>query len=165
LLRLYLREQPQQNEHDTFSISTIEEDFIMLKTSVYSPTQVAIGSFIGGPLATVFFLGKNFACLHNRTGLQKTCIYGTAFIALLFIILPLLPDSFPNYAIPAAYIIAARKIVEKYQLSKTAIAQSSDYSFQSNAKVFLISLGFLIAFLVLMVGWIMGLAQMGIIKL
>jgi len=38
------------------------------KIKIYSPTQVLVGSFVGGPIAAVFMVWKNFQTLENRSG-------------------------------------------------------------------------------------------------
>ncbi len=137
----------------------------MSKIRIYSPTQVAVGSFGGGPIATVYALWTNFRSLDNRSGAKQTIVWGSVFVVGLFLILPFLPDKFPNYAIPVAYSMTARLIAEKFQMTKTAILQSERYEFQSNWNVLGISIGFLIAFLIIAVAWLFALSSLGLWKL
>jgi hypothetical protein len=65
-----------------------------------------------------------------------------------------LPDRFPNYALPFAYCVTARMIADKYQLTKSAIAESSRFTFESNWKVFGIAIGFFVVFMALSMVWI-----------
>jgi hypothetical protein len=137
----------------------------MIKTKIYSPVQIACGAFFGGPGAMVFALKKNFDALDNKAGSKNTMVFGSLFIVVLFLVLPFLPESFPNYVLPIAYTISARQIAEKNQMTKQAISDSSQYGFRSNWNVVGISIGFLLAFLVLFVVWMLGLAALGIVKL
>jgi hypothetical protein len=127
---------------------------------VYSPAQVAMGAFLGGPIAMVYVLKKNFEVLENNAAAKKTLILGSIFVLSLVLLLPFLPDNFPNYALPFAYCITARMIANKYQLTKSAIAQSPRFTFQSNWKVFGMAVGFLAVFMALVIGWIFAIQVM-----
>jgi 4-amino-4-deoxy-L-arabinose transferase-like glycosyltransferase len=135
----------------------------MEKAKLYSPNQIAGGSFLGGPFMAVFTLWWNFRTLGNRTGTAQTLIWGAAFIVAVLAILPFLPEKFPNYVLPAVYMVAARQIADKYQLSKDAIAKSNQFTFVSNWAVVGIAIGLLLAFFAVAVVEFIGLAQLGII--
>jgi hypothetical protein len=135
------------------------------KPKVYSPNQVGIASFVGGPFAMIFVLWNNFIVLGNRSGAMQTLVWGFLFIVALLAILPFLPEKFPNYAIPVAYTVVARIVAEKFQLSKQAILKSEQYAFQSAWNVAGISIGFLVAFFAVVFVEIMGLAQIDILSL
>jgi hypothetical protein len=135
------------------------------KVKIYSPLQVGIGSFLGGPIAAVFVLWKNFAALDKRLAATQTLIWGLVFLLVLLLVLPYLPDKFPNTAIPIAYSIGAVSVAKSFQMSKESIRDSEQYTFQSNWNVFGISIGFLVAFLAIAIGWIMGLDYLGLIRL
>ena len=81
-------------------------------------------------------------------------------MVLMVVISPLLPDDFPNYALPFGYGFAARMIAEKYQLTKGAIQASGAYALQSNWKVFGVVVGFLAVFFVLIASWAYALETM-----
>jgi hypothetical protein len=119
------------------------------RIKIYSPNQVAFGSFVGGPLAAMFVLWSNFRALGNDLGARQTLIWGALFVLLLLIVLSFLPDRFPGQmGIPVAYTVAARSFAEKYQLSKSAIQESEQYAFQSNWNVFGISLATMVGSLI-----------------
>jgi hypothetical protein len=48
----------------------------MDKSKIYSPNQVGLGTFFGGPLAAVYFLKKNFDAVDNSATAEKTVIIG-----------------------------------------------------------------------------------------
>ena len=137
----------------------------MDKIGIYSPTQVAIASFVGGPFATVYVLWKNFHSLGSDGAAKQTIIWGIVFIVAVLVALPILPDSFPNYAIPIAYAIGARFFAEKHQMTKQAIVESDRYGFHSGWNVAGVSISCLIAFMVVGIGWILALDNFGIVKL
>jgi len=134
-------------------------------TKLYSPTQVQAGALLGGPLAMIFVLKKNFDALGNKSGSKKTIIWGTVFIALILLALTLVlifKDPFArhsNYLFPLLYSLAARQIAEKCQMSKQAILDSKEYEFRSNWNVFGISVGFCLLFIGIFGLW--GLGVMG----
>ena len=61
--------------------------------------------------------------------------------------------------------MAVGQIVEYKQLSKNAIRQSDHYEFQSNWRVMTVSTVSLVLGMVLLVAWLLLLAQFGIISL
>jgi hypothetical protein len=115
---------------------------------LYTPIQIRAGSFLGGPIASVYFLRENFRVLGKVSEAKTTLAWGIAFVVCLLALLPFLPARFPNYLIPLAYSIAAGSIAEKWQLQKQAIVNSGRYQFQSNWRVFGLAVLFLVAFLI-----------------
>ncbi|MBV9222231.1 MAG: hypothetical protein JO366_21270 [Methylobacteriaceae bacterium] len=131
---------------------------------VYSPAQVSFSSFLGGPGAMVYVLKKNFDVLGNQKAARAILIWGSLFTISLVLISPFLPERFPTYALPLAYCFAARAIAERYQLKKEAIQSSDRFAFQSNWKVFGLSLGFFTGSLALVAAWFFGLEAIGILR-
>src|SRR2546430_5404072 len=109
------------------------------KTKIYSPIQVAVSSFVGGPFAAVFVLWKNFQGLGSTSRAAQTVLWGTLLALLIFAGVAFLPERFPNYVIPIAYGGAAMSIAQQFQLSKKAILESEQYEIRSNWNVFGIS--------------------------
>jgi len=144
---------------------TVEAVQSVSEAKLYSPTQVALSAFCGGPFAAVFVLKKNFDVLGGGSNSKKTIIWGAIFIVVLLLMLPFLPEGTPNVALPVAYAFAARSIAEKYQMSKKAILDSQQFSFQSNWNVFGISVGFAILFMLIFIGWIFTLQALGLVKI
>lgn len=137
----------------------------MDKAKLYSPIQVLSGSFFGGPGAVVYVLWKNFRVLGNSSAATQTLVWGGLFIIAIFLVMPFLPERFPNYALPIAYAALAQFIAQKYQMTKQAIAESEQYEFQSNWNVFAVSVGFLVAFVAIGIIWMLALDHFGVIKL
>ena len=106
---------------------------------IYSPTQVACGT-IGGPVGLIYFLRSNFIALGNKRLARKTLVIGSASIATLIAITPLLPEKGTSFFFTAVYILTARHVSEKYQLTKDAIFASNNYTFQSSWRVLLLGL-------------------------
>jgi hypothetical protein len=135
------------------------------KIKLYSPTQVTIGSFMGGPFASVYMLWQNFQSLGNRHAANRSLVWGAIFIVAVLVVIPILPERFPNSALPIAYSVGARFIAEKLQMTKQAIIESDRYGFQSNWNVFGTSIGFLLAFAVIALAWVLALDALDLIKL
>jgi len=102
---------------------------------LYSPLQAAAGAFLGGPVGLIYFIHANFAALGNEEHKKKTLIYGGMLLVALLVILPLLPEWFPSLPFTIAYVIAARYVVDNYQVSKQGIIDSPQYDFHSNWRV------------------------------
>jgi hypothetical protein len=137
----------------------------MDKIPLYSPIQVGVSAFVGGPFGAVFTLWKNFRALGNERAATHTLIGGAVFIVAVLAVVPFLPDKFPNSPIPIAYTVAAIVIARQYQLTKQAIRESEQYQFRSNWNVFGISIGFMFLFLAVIGLWIFALIGLDLIKL
>ncbi len=131
---------------------------------VYSPTQAAMGAFLGGPLASIICLRHNYKVLGNSAGENSVIRYGVVSLIVLLFALPFLPEKFPNMLIPLATIIATRSIVEKHQFTKQAIQASDAFSFQSNWRVFWIGIASLVIFCVIGIAWMIVLDLTGMHK-
>lgn len=128
---------------------------------LYSPTQAACGT-IGGPVGLVYFLWYNFRALNDERAAKMSLVYGALFILALIIVLPFLPDEVPGMAFTVAYIVTARLIVEKFQMTKQAIAESPAHDFHSNWRVFGMGILCLLVSIVVMLGPLLVLASLGI---
>jgi hypothetical protein len=135
----------------------------LAKKKIYSPNQVLAGSLLGGPLAMVYLLWKNFQVLQNPHGMRQILIWGSIFVVTMIGFAPLLPTSWPDYALPVLYSVGARSLAESFQMSKQAIGESQDYEFQSTWNVVAVSIGLLIAMIVLTLAIFLGLAAIGLI--
>jgi len=77
----------------------------MSKNKVYSPTQGALGAFLGGSLASLYFIKQNYSALNNDEAISKTLLFGGILVFAVLAVLPFLPEDFPNMAIPIATIL------------------------------------------------------------
>jgi hypothetical protein len=134
-----------------------------LKRKIYSPNQVLAAAFLGGPIAMVYVLWKNFQTLENPHGMQQILFWGSIFIIALMLFSPLMPNSWLNYVIPFAYPLAAWSLAESYQMTKQAIADSQTYEFQSAWNVIAASMVFLVAMIVVAFSWFFVLVAAGVI--
>ncbi len=114
----------------------------MDKSPIYSPKQVLTGAFLGGPIALVYFLRTNFRTLGNRSAATQTVIWGVLFNLVAIAAIPVLPKHFPRGLLPLAYSWTAWGIAEVKQLKKEDIAVSPQFRFQSNWRVFGLSVAF-----------------------
>jgi len=102
---------------------------------VYSPTQVACGT-IGGPVGLIYFLMCNFKALGQEERKNATLFLGFILIVVLIVAIPFLPEKIPSTPFTIAYIVIARQVAEKYQMTKADIKNSALYDFHSNWRVF-----------------------------
>jgi hypothetical protein len=135
----------------------------LAKQKIYSPNQVLAASLLGGPMAMVYALWKNFQTLENPHGMQQILIWGSIFIIALMLFSPLLPNNWLEYVIPFAYPLAAWSLAESFQMSKQAIADSQTYEFQSVWNVIAVSIVFMAAMFVVAFAWFMALVAVGLI--
>jgi hypothetical protein len=135
----------------------------LAKQKIYSPNQVLAGALLGGPMAMVYLLWKNFQVLENPHGMRQILIWGSIFIITMIGFAPLLPANWPDYALPIGYSLGARSLAESFQMSKQAIGESQDYEFQSVWNVVAVSIAFLFAMVAFTLVWFLGLAAVGLI--
>lgn len=131
---------------------------------MYSPVQVGVGTFLGGPIAAIYFLKTNFDTLGKATLSKKTLQIGVMLTFVLILAMPFIPDSVPNNIIPIMYLIPVIMIVKNHQLTKEQILNSDEYSFQSNWKVVGHMIGWMLLFFVISMAFIMALDTMGVIS-
>nr|CAP47474.1 putative integron gene cassette protein [uncultured bacterium] len=132
---------------------------------IYSPNQIGLGSFWGGPIAAVYMLRSNYLVIEKEDYAQKVLSYGFIFTIALLAILPFLPEKFPNMIIPLLYCYSAKQIAESTQLKKDDIENNESNDFASNWKIFGIGTLTLIIFLVIAVIELVVLETMGVITL
>ncbi len=132
---------------------------------LYSPNQIGMGSYLGGPIATVWFLRKNFKALGMAEAVRNTSFLGALFVAGIIYALPFVPDSVPNYLIPAIYSAVGVGVSSSYQKSKADIKSSDDYAFQSNWRVFFLSIVCFALFLTLALAGMFAMDSLGLISI
>jgi hypothetical protein len=133
------------------------------KKKIYSPLQVLAASFLGGPMAMIYVLWKNFQTLENPHGMHQILFWGSIFIIALMLFSPLMPNSWLDFVIPFAYPLAAWSLAENFQMPKQAIADSQTYEFQTTGNVITLSIVFLLAMVVISFAWFFVLAAVGLI--
>ena len=121
------------------------------------------GALLGGPMAMVYLLWKNFQVLENPHGMRQILIWGSIFIIMMIGFAPLLPANWPDYALPIGYSLGARSLAESFQMSKQAIADSQSYEFQSVWNIITVSMVFLVVMTVVAFTWFAVLVAVGVI--
>lgn len=132
---------------------------------MYSPNQISLGTYLGGPFAAIYFLKRNFDALNKEDLSKKTMQIGILFSIIILATMPFIPENTPNLLIPMLYLIPVIIVVGKHQMKKEEIIESSEHDFQSNWKVFGMSIVWLLAFLVVGVILLMVLESAGVISL
>jgi hypothetical protein len=123
---------------------------------VYTPTQIALGTFVGGVVGFVYFLRANFVALGKPDAARNTVLGGAALFVVVLGLALALPQGGGSIGITIAMMGLARWIAERYQMSKDAIAASADHEFHSSWRVFGIALACLALNVVIVVGTIMA---------
>jgi hypothetical protein len=121
---------------------------------MFSPTQTWLAAYLGGPLVATYMIRKNFLALGRAPQARNTLIYGLLLSLLVILVLPFVPEKTPNFVIPVLYAAVAQYVTATHQLTKKQILASSDYGFQSNWKVLLVSLLGVLLFLAAAFPWI-----------
>ncbi|MEH6638592.1 MAG: hypothetical protein V7717_04910 [Porticoccaceae bacterium] len=125
----------------------------------YSPKQIYVGTFLGGPVAGVYFVKKNFDEMLEQKASSLALLLGSLCVLGITILVFVLPENFPNTIIPILYSGLAAGAAWHFQVSKEEEEVNEEYGFISNwsvVKVALVSLvvysGSLFALLFVAVG-------------
>jgi hypothetical protein len=135
------------------------------KRAIYTPFQVRVASFIGGPIAPVYTLYANFKQLNDERRARLTLLLGIAFNALLLAVLPFLPERFPRQIVPLAYAIAAGEFAKSMQLTKDQVEMSTQYRRHTGWRVAGVSVVSFIAFVIVALPLLVALHAVGVIDL
>jgi O-antigen/teichoic acid export membrane protein len=82
---------------------------------LFTPAQIGLATFLGAPLAAGWLMARNYRALEEKKKEKRCLIYATlgttAVMALAFV----LPDNFPNTALPIGYTIGIVQIAKQVQ--------------------------------------------------
>ncbi|XQW86577.1 hypothetical protein ACOYR1_07600 [Thalassotalea piscium] len=141
----------------------INPKLIGVKGVVYSPNQAALGAFVGGPFASLYFLKTNFEVLGSEKSKKNTIALGCIIIFFMLLILPFLPDNFPNTVIPVLTVSITKILVDKLQFTKEDIEISEGLKYQSNWGVFFTSIICLVLLLITAFVFILVIEMLGVL--
>lgn len=119
--------------------------------TLYSPTQLAVATVLGGPLAAVYFLRANYVSLEEFQRARVVTVWGVLIcIAVLLLVIFLPPQLLPEYLIPFLCAGAAYQIAIKTMPSKSDIQNDDILRQQSNWRVLWLSILLCILYSVLL---------------
>lgn len=133
------------------------------ETPIYSPTQAACGALLGGPVGLIYFLHANFGTLGQRRQQTTTLVSGIALLLALIAVLPLLPENVPSLPFTLAYVLVARLVAERQQITKQGIIDSPQYGFHSNWRVAGLGLLCCVGSAAAILGPLLGMEMLGLI--
>lgn len=94
--------------------------------SFFTPTQIAVASFVGGPLPACILAGYNAKQLRESGQYLMWLIIGVAgTAAIIWLALFVLPSAFPPYILPIVYTIVLRESARNLQESGIEELQSA----------------------------------------
>lgn len=116
-------------------MSDIEQQKIML----YSPIQMQVATFLGGPLCGIYMLTANYKRL-EKTEYERNVILIGSIMTVLWMLGALHPlfDNFPQVVYQAIPALMVWGICKKYHISKEDIIEEQRYTFRSNWTVFIV---------------------------
>jgi hypothetical protein len=119
---------------------------------LYSPAQIAWGSFIGTPFAGCWFINRNFRHLGDQRKASQFLLWGFVISIVVFVATLFLPESFPTLGVPIGYTAAL------YFLARRLFAElpndfAGDIEVASNWRVAGVSILWLLA--VCIVGFVL----------
>ncbi|MGR5518949.1 hypothetical protein ACPV5H_26520 [Vibrio harveyi] len=131
---------------------------------MYSPNQVLLSVFLGGPLGFLYLIYKNFESLNNENGKLKTILFGSAITYIITV--SNLFNSGRVFASMTAvlFIFVSIYVTNNFQMNKRAIESSSGFDFHSNFRVILLSLFFMLISGILTVGPFLTMLSLDMIK-
>lgn len=100
---------------DDLYTSPANESGTSPRSTLYSPGQIAWATFLGAPIAGCVLVALNYRRFGNSAAANLALIAGVIGTVLLVAIAFVLPDSFPNSVLPAAYTFGMYQSVESLQ--------------------------------------------------
>jgi hypothetical protein len=85
------------------------------RITLYSPGHIAWATFLGAPIAGFVLLALNYRRFGNSAAANLALIAGLIGTVLVLAIASVLPDSFPNSVLPAAYTFGMYLSVKSLQ--------------------------------------------------
>lgn len=131
---------------------------------LYSPMQVSIATYLGGPLAAIYFLKVNFDALGKKEFANKTLFFGSLIAIVLISVIPIITQYASSSIIPLFYLFPVMYVVHKYQMSKMDIIESKEYEFRSNWTVCGMAILWMVTYLILAVIVLQVLQSVGIVQ-
>lgn len=133
-------------------------------TKLYSPMQVSLATYLGGPLSAIYFLKVNFDALGKSTFAKRVTFFGALITILLIFAIPVISSHLSSSIIPLLYLFPVMFVVHKYQMSKIDISDSKEFSFHSNWRVCGMSILWMFVYLILAVLVKLALQSVGLIS-
>lgn len=75
-------------------------------TTLYSPRQIYVASFLCGPLAGAWLFSRNLHYLQNESESRKLLVFGFSVMLALFPLFFFLPKNMPQVVVPLMYSYA-----------------------------------------------------------
>lgn len=132
---------------------------------LYTPLQVVMGTFFGGPVAATYFIKQNYDAVFDTSRSSKTLIIGSVFSLVFLLVIPFIPEWVPGVAVYMPYLVFVSTFSNKHLVSKNTIVDSDEYVAHSSLKVFLFSILIMALYMVLMFVYMFGLAAAGLIAI
>lgn len=93
----------------------VTESAVSPRITLYSPGHIAWATFLGAPIAGCVLMALNYRRFGNSTAANVALIAGLIGTIVLLAIAFVLPDSFPNTVLPAAYTFGMYSCVKALQ--------------------------------------------------
>lgn len=95
----------------------MENDAAAATKKVYTVTAIALGTFMGGPLATGYLMAANYKTFGEPAKARKTWLWAIIATVLVMAIAILLPDlpADSNYLFPLLYTVVAHMLAKSVQ--------------------------------------------------
>ena len=79
---------------------------------LYTPGQHFVAAFIGSPIAAAWLAAANYRALGRGQDARRIILWGMFATAVVFALAMVLPDGFPNMALPLAYCLGVRSLAQ-----------------------------------------------------
>lgn len=111
----------------------------------YSPNQIAVAAFLGGPVAAGFYLGKRYRFFGEEEQAWRCWKLSFIGMALLGLVLPFTASHIPNTIIPIIYTVLYSTLARTDDHKRGVKAQDMQADKGSTDKLLFISLVILAA--------------------
>ncbi len=120
--------------------------------NIYSPRQIQLATFFGGPLTATYMLTKSFKDIGENKLAKQSLIISLVVSLLTLISLPFSPEKMPNNVLPLLYLVPVIIVLKSHYLTKEEIVDSQSFGFKSSWNVFGLSIVGIVVYLILAFG-------------
>jgi len=131
---------------------------------VYTPFQVELAAFLGGPIAAVYALSRNYSQYKKEKACSDTILFGSIVILFLIWLSAILPPQASRPGITVLCAFGAGAISKSTQLTKSQIADSDQYVRYSAWNVLLLIVLSIISIVAIYIPCYMLLEYLGVVS-
>jgi hypothetical protein len=121
-------------------------------TPLFSPAQVAVAAFLGGPIAGAWLMRSNYRAANEEEHARRALLWGIIGTLAAIVVSFMLSEDFPSMVLPISYTMALYYFAKQEHGNDVDLQRSAGGASASNWKVVGVGLLWLLVNLVVIIG-------------